>query len=134
VNGVEALRAVLVADGPLTVMVPAVSIVQGPLGKGITPGISLESLSVVDLNIPAPGTFRWVRERVQATVVAPTNDERTDILRALKKAGADKRLPTVAGLTGVTIHTDGKGPDFMIEDPQLYLGSQDFMVKYNEER
>jgi hypothetical protein len=34
----------------------------------------------------------------------------------------------------VTIHTDSAGPDFMDDSASIHMGSQDFMVGFNEPR
>lgn len=134
-DGVVATRSVLVADAAMTGLVPGVRIIAGPLPLNITlPAISLESISKVDLNIPAPGSTRFVRERVQVTVHAKNYPEQKAILRAVRHAAADKLFPTVAGISGITIHTESAGPDFMSEDASIWMGSQDLMVKYTEER
>ena len=134
-DGVGALRATLVADGALTALVPAGDIAAGPAEVGTTlPLVMLESVSTIDLNIPAPGTHRFVRERVQATVIAADYVNQKAVLRAVRKAAADTLYPAVAGISGVTIHTDSAGPDFYDADFAGWRGSQDFMVTYSEER
>jgi hypothetical protein len=134
-DGVAALRAVLVANGPLTAMVPNKGIFAGPAPLGTTlPLVMLESVSKVDRNLPSPGSRRHVRERVQATVIAADYLQQKAVLRAVRRAAADKLYPEVPGISGVTIHTDSAGPDF--HDPAYagWRGSQDFMVTYSEER
>ena len=134
-NGVEALRAVLVADAAVTALVPADRIVEGVEGLGLQlPAIVLESLSDMDVNISSPGDRVFVSERVQATVLAATNDQRTDVLAAVKRAGAHKRFSEFGGLTNLTIQTAGKGPSVMSDSPRIYSRNQDFMVRFNEER
>jgi len=138
-DGVAAVRSVLVADVALLTLVPNVGgksqVIAGPMAIGTTlPAIGLQSISKTDLNIPSPGTHRFVTERVQVTVMAGNYRSQKDILRAVRKAAADQIYPTVAGISGVTIHTEGAGPDFMNEAGSIWLGSQDFVVRYTEER
>lgn len=134
-DGVAAVRSVLAADAALIALVPAARIIAGPLGlNAVLPAISLESISKVDMNLPSPGATRFVRERVQVTVHAKNYLSQKAILRAVRHAAADKLYPEVPGISGVTIHTESAGPDFMSEDASIWMGSQDMMVKYTEER
>jgi hypothetical protein len=134
VNGVVALRTVLIADVALIALVPAARIAAGVMPQGTAlPAISITSVSTNDLNIPNPATTRMVTERVQVTVMAGTYPEQKTILAAVKRAAADTR-PTVSGIANVTIHTENTGPDFMNDGASIYLGSLDFRVIYNETR
>lgn len=133
-DGVAAVRSVLVADAPLIALVPAARIQAGVLPQTIAlPALSITSISKVDRNIPNPGTYRFVTERVQVTVLAANYPSQKQIMAAVRKAAADK-FPTVSGIIRVTIHTDSAGPDFMNEDASIYQGSQDFRVTYSELR
>lgn len=133
-DGVEAVRTALIGDATLTALVPATRIGAGPLPRNTAlPAISLASVSKVDRNILNPGTYRFVRERVQATVHASDYPELKQVMTALRGAAADT-FPTVSGLINVTIHTDGAGPDFMNEDASIYMGEQDFATTYSELR
>lgn len=133
-NGVAAVRQVLIADAALTALVPATRIAAGvlPLDTAL-PAISIMSVSANDLNIPSPATTRQVNERVQVTVMAAGYLSQKAVMRAVRHAAADTR-PTVSGIVNVTIHTISAGPDFMDEAASIYLGSQDFRVIYNEQR
>lgn len=134
-DGVAAMRSVLVADAAMTALVPVSSILAGPLPlNDALPALALQSVSKVDRNIPAPGATRHVRERVQVTVAARNYPEQKSILRAVRHAAADKLDPSVVGLEGVTIHTESAGPDFMAEDASIWMGAQDFILTYTEQR
>ena len=134
-DGVVAVRSVLIVDEPLVSLVPEVDIAAGPRPFGAKlPSISLASVSKVDRNIPAPGEWLHVRERVQATVQGRNYPEQKAILRAMRKAAADQLYPEVPGIRDVTIHTEPAGPDFMIEAASIWCGYQDFIVTYSEPR
>lgn len=134
-DGVAAVRSVLVADSAMTALVPAAKIIAGPLPLGIQPpAVSLQSISKVDLNVPSPGATRMVSERVQVTVMAANYPSQKSILRAVRHAAADQLYPTVPGISGVTIHTDSAGPDMTNDESSLWIGSQDFFAKYTEQR
>lgn len=133
-NGVIAVRVLLVADTGVTALVPAVRVVAGMLPQGTSlPAISLMSVSSVDRNILAPGPNRRVTERVQVTALAASYPAAKAIMRAVRAAAAD-RMPAVDGLTDVTIHTDSAGPDFLDEKTGIHMQSQDFRVAFNEAR
>lgn len=133
-NGVIAVRSLLVADTGVTALVPVARIAAGMLPQGTDlPAISLMSVSSVDRNVPAPGAKRRVTERVQVTVLARTYPETKAILAAVRKAAADQ-MPVIDGLTNVTVHTDSAGPDFLDEETGIHMQTQDFRVSFNEAR
>jgi len=133
-NGVIAVRSLLVADTGLTALVSEARIAAGTLSQGtVLPAISLMSVSSVDRNIPAPGPKRRVTERVQVTVLARTYSEAKAILAAIRTAAADQK-PAIDGLTDVTVHTDSAGPDFLDEETGIHMQTQDFRVSFNEAR
>jgi len=133
-NGVIAVRSLLVADTGVTALVPVAQIVAGslPQGSGL-PAIALMSVSSTDRNIPAPGPQRRVTERVQVTVLAASYPAAKAIIRAVRAAAAD-RMPAIDGLTDVTVHTDSAGPDFLDEETGIHMQTQDFRVSFNEAR
>lgn len=131
-DGVVALRQQMVANAALTALVPADRIGAGVFPQGtVLPYVSLSLVSSVDRNLPSPGVKRRVQDRVQATVAAATYEQLRDVMKAVKDAAADT-APEVDGLSQVTIHSLGAGPDFMDEAATVYLGSRDFRVWYNE--
>lgn len=133
-NGVIAVRALLVSDLRVTGLVPEARIAAGSLPQGtLMPAISLMSVSSTDRNVPAPGAKRRVTERVQVTVLARTYPEAKAIVAAVRAAAADQ-MPTIDGLTDVTVHTDSTGPDFLDEETGIHMQTQDFRVSFNEAR
>ena len=133
-NGVIAVRSLLVADTGVTSLVPVVRIAAGMLPQGTDlPAISLMSVSSVDRNVPAPGAKRRVTERVQVTVLARTYPEVKAIIAVVRQAVADQ-MPTIDGLFDVTVHTDSAGPDFLDEETGIHMQTQDFRVSFNEAR
>ena len=133
-NGVIAVRLLLVGDTGVTALVPTARIAAGMLPQGTDlPAISLMSVSSVDRNIPAPGPKRRVTERVQVTVLARTYPEAKTLIAAIRAAAADQ-MPTVDGLFDVTVHTDSAGPDFLDEETGIHMQTQDLRVSFNEAR
>jgi len=133
-NGVVAVRSLLVTDTGVTGLVPVARIVAGTLPQDtMLPAIALMSVSSVDRNIPAPGPKRRVTERVQVTVLARSYPEAKSLIAAVRAASADQ-MPAIDGLTDVTVHTDSAGPDFLDEDTGIHMQTQDFRVAFNEAR
>ena len=133
-NGVIAVRTLLVTDTGMTALVPPARIAAGMLPQVTElPAISLLSVSSVDRNIPAPGSKRRVTERVQVTVLARTYPEVKAIIAAVRQAAADQ-MPTIDGLFDVTVHTDSAGPDFLDEETGIHMQTQDLRVSFNEAR
>jgi hypothetical protein len=133
-NGVIAVRILLVGDTGVTALVPPARIAAGMLPQGTDlPAISLMSVSSVDRNIPAPGPKRWVTERVQVTVLAATYRQVKAILAAIRAAAADQ-MPAIEGIFDVTVHTDSAGPDFLDEEIGIHMQTQDLRVSFNEAR
>ena len=133
-NGVIAVRTLLVTDTGMTALVPEARIAAGMLPQGTDlPAISLMSVSSVDRNISAPGPKRRVTERVQVTVLAATYRQVKAILAAVRRAAADQ-MPTIDGLFDVTVHTDSAGPDFLDEETGIHMQTQDLRVSFNEAR
>jgi len=133
-NGVVVLRQLLAGHAGLTALVPATSIGAGYLPQGTAlPAVSITSVSSTDRNLPSQGATRHVSERVQVTVLAADYPSQKAVMAQVKKAAASK-FPAVSGISAVTVHTDGQGPDFMDDAASIYMGTQDFRVTYTEAR
>lgn len=133
-NGVAALVAVLTGNAALTAMVPRSNIAPGRAPPDIAlPYVSVASVSKVDLNLPTPSTKRQVRQLVDVTGHAGNYPALEDVMRLIRRAAADRLYPPIDGISGVTIHTAGEGPDFEDENSAMYLRTQTFAVIYNED-
>lgn len=133
-DGIAVIRSLLVASVDLVADVPADRIIGGTLPTGVAlPAIAITRVSMVDRNILSPGADRHVTERVQVTVLAKNYPSLRRVLRKVKAAAADQ-IGEFSGLTNVTVHTDGAGPDFMDEQASIHMGEQDFLVGYTELR
>ncbi len=133
-NGVIAVRSLLVGDLRVMALVQPERIAAGTLPQGTTlPAIALMSIGSVDRNVPSPGLKRRVTERVQVTVLARAYPEAKTIIAAVRAAAAD-RMPQIDGLSDVTVHTDSAGPDFLDEETGIHMQTQDFRVSFNEAR
>lgn len=136
-SGVAIILALLNANSDLLAKVPAARIMGDDLPIGIAlPAMSVTLISSVDTPelAPASGGKRYVRDRVQVTVFAATAPERYAAIQAVRKACADQLYPTISPWTGITVHTESQGPDFTSDDGNIRIGTQDFRVRYNEDR
>ncbi len=133
-DGVAAVVQVLTDSASVTALVPDSRIMAGVLPQGTAlPAISVTSVSRNDRHPLTKQAATHRRERVQVTVLASTYDSQKAVVRAVV-AACDAQFPTVSGISNVTIHTDGAGPDFMSEDASVHIGTQDFAVTYSEAR
>jgi hypothetical protein len=135
-SGVQIVLDLLLDNAALLELVDEGQIMAGdlPIGTAL-PAISVTLISGVDLNEldPDPNTTRFVTDRVQVTILAANYPQKSSILTAVRRAVADK-APTISGLTGISVHLDGTGPDFADDETNIRFATQDFRVKYNEER
>lgn len=134
-NGVAVILQLLHEDAALLGLVPSARIMAGDLPiNAVLPAISVKQISSVDTNLPSPGATRFVTDRVQVTVLAEDYPGKAVVLAAARRAAADQLYPAVPCLTGVTVYTDGAGPDLYSEETGIHFGTQDFRVRYNQER
>lgn len=133
-DGVAAIRQLLLAEAAVTDLAPAARISADPLPVGVAlPAISIEEISAVPRNLPSPGATRFVSARIQVTGHAAGYPQLRALMRAIRSACADKR-PEVDGLTNVTVHLEGTGPQGISTVTQARAQAQDFRVMFNEER
>ncbi|WP_232494920.1 hypothetical protein [Novosphingobium kaempferiae] len=147
-DGVALLVTLLIETDGVTDLVPAPQIMAGVLPQN-TPldAISITSVSRVDHHPLAKGPTALVRERVQVSILAQTYERQKAIHRAVLRAVTAIQRPEFwaqvpdwyAYLFGptirqVTVLTDAAGPDFMLDEANIYMGTQDYRVTYNEER
>lgn len=132
-NGVVAVRTLLVNSAALTALVPATRIITGVIPQDMTlPAISLSDVSGVDLQTLDETGDRFTTDRVQVTVMADDYLSLIDIL-AKAKSAADAKFPTVSGLSNVVVRTDGQGPYFMNDAASIHMKTQDFRVSYTRD-
>lgn len=133
-SGPVVVRAVLVANGALTALVPATKIIAdeiAPQGTAL-PFILLQQISGVDFKPVTLGATIHTRKRVQIEIHATTATQRLAIKQAVRACLLSDQRPTVAGYNLVTLHTEGEGPDFTSDEPFMRIGEQDVLVTYSE--
>lgn len=131
-DGVAIIRALLVANGDVVAVSPAARIVAGTLPLGtVLPALSITRVSQNEMRMVKRGTKQHVTERVQVTVLAGNYPTLRDLLRKIRKIPQGV-IGNQSGLTDVTVHVDGAGPDMMDTEANIHMGSQDFLVGYTE--
>jgi hypothetical protein len=130
-SGTLVMGELLRSYGPLTATMPAALILEEELPQGASRGIVVESISVIDRNTLSDGVTRRVRERTQVTIMEPNVRQRRATWKLVRAAGASRR-GDFAGVTEVSALLDGAGPDLRMDNPTMYLKTQDFTVSYNE--
>lgn len=137
-DGAAVILNLLAQDAGVTAMVPAEAdpprLTGDVLGQTVTlPAIRVMKISSTDRNILKPGARRRVTQRIQAEAHGRTMPEAKVLLKAIRKACADRLLPELGGLTEIAVHTDGEGPEGISADTNARVALQDFRVSYNEE-
>lgn len=131
-SAVKIITALLTAYAPLTALTTTSRIIAGVIPQGTAlPAVAITEVSSVDRNIINTGPLRHTTSRVQVTVLAANYPSQKTLIGHVRKACADQ-IGTIAGIDGVTVHTDSRGPDFNDPDAGFYMQSQDFMVSFNE--
>jgi len=128
---VTAIRYLLANNANLIAAVPATRIMAGILPQNTAvPAIGITHVSTTRLNPVAAPSVRFSTSRVQVTVIATTYPSQKSIL-ALVRAALPRSRGTVNGVNVDSILSDTEGPDFT-NDAGLYIGSADFIVRFNE--
>lgn len=133
-SGPLVVRSVLVGDTGVTDLVPATRIIaddSAPQGLAL-PFILVKHVSGTDRQPLTRNGSVFSRRRVQVEIYAANEAQRRAVKSAVRAAALNNQLPTYAGLTNVTLHTEGEGPDFYMEGSAVRIGEQDIIVTYNE--
>lgn len=133
-SGVAVIQYILSHNAPLTAVVAAAKIVGGILPlKTELPGISVASVDDFPrIPVDAPGTARFITERVQVTILAKTYPSKMSILELVRKALPVSR-GTVNGVLCDSVLFDSSGPDQDDAELQIYTKSRDYIVRWNEQ-
>lgn len=130
-SGIEVIREILCADAAVLALVPEDRIVADVLPEGVAlPALSIEHIGGVDRKVLKPGVKTRVVDRVQVMIHAADATDRLALAKAVKRAGAGK-VGDWAGVTEVSVQTDGQGPDLTSES-DVKMRPQDFLVSCNE--
>jgi len=131
-SAVKIIRALLLADAPMLALVQATGIICGMVPQGTPlPAVAITEVSGTDHKSLKPGAYARSTSRVQVTVMVGSYPAQKAILSAVRHACRDK-VGTIAGINGVAVLLDSKGPDFNDPDAGFYMQSQDFQVSFIE--
>jgi hypothetical protein len=131
-SAILAVSHLLENDASLIAVVPAARQFGGLIPQGTAlPALAITSVSTVRRQEVNADNF--CIERVQVTVHAATYPQQKQVL-ALVRAALPRRPGTVNTVKVDSILTDTTGPDFRNDsvDPPIFMGEQDFMVRYSE--
>lgn len=131
-SAILAVSHLLENDAGLVAVVPAARQFAGLIPQGTAvPALAITSVSTVRRQEAIADNF--CTERVQVTVHAATYPQQKQVL-ALVRAALPRRPGTVNTVQVDSILKDTTGPDFRNDqvDPPIFMGEQDFMVRYSE--
>lgn len=139
-SAVAVIRYLLSHNTPLNAVVPAARIKAGDLPIGTTiPAISVKSVSSVRRNtVGMSETKTLVSERVQVTLTVNLAADQhypllTQGLRLIRQACPNQR-GTFEGVDVDSVLPESEGPDLEGPTPESIQRSQDFMVRWRENR
>lgn len=129
-SGTSIIRTLLVANNPLLAVVPAIKIMAGVLPLNtVLPAISVTSISGMPTSTIRTDEATLWTDRVQVTVEALSYPTQKSILQLVRDAIPAKR-GTVGSFYCDSISPDIEGPDIFDADANIFVGSQDFIVRY----
>ena len=128
----KVVRFLLAHDLALAAMVPDDRIVVGRIGPGTKlPALTIMHVSTIRRAQVKQSPTEFCTSRIQITVHAKVYGDQDAVQRLVRKA-----LPPVRGVVnGVdvdSIQPGGTGPDVIDAATDLYMGSDDVIVTFNE--
>lgn len=131
-DGVEVMRALLLAHAPLAALVGD-NVVAGTIpAAAALPVVGVKEVGRTEMEtVGQAGTTNLVTTRIQVTAYAGGYPAMKDVLAATK-LGAGTFTGMVAGIYVCSVLRDGVGPDLSDDAPGLYEQSRDFKVTYRE--
>lgn len=135
-SAVAIVRALLIADPAVTLLVPADRIYSGAVAQfSVLPAISVTRIYGDEISTIArrqPG--KTMRTRVQVTVLAkdPKGYETSEKILKAAALGAGVHTGPVLSYHVKSILPQGEGPDLPVGDDKIHEKSRDFMVTFSE--
>lgn len=131
-SDVKAVRWLLANNAPLNAVVPAERIQGGVLPQGTAlPAIVVSRISSVRRHNVSGLTDTFCTSRVQVTVFAKDYPDQKRV-QALIPAALPRSRGVINGVKVDAILSDIEGPDFRDDEAGIFMGSHDFIVKFNE--
>lgn len=129
-SGVAIVGQLLLAHAPLVDLIPPDSLQEDRLPDNVQlPALIVREISSVEWQALSPGAAIPTTDRVSVTVRARSSMERRAIILLVRAACAD-RVGVIAGFTGVSVRTAGRGP--AVAGPaDSFEQNQDFRVAFN---
>jgi len=131
-SDVKAVRYLLANNAPLIAAVPAARVFAGLIPQGTTlPALAVSHISTIRRHTVPGSAVEFCTSRVQVTAHASTYASQKQVL-ALVRAALPRSRGTVNGVKVDAILSDIEGPDFRDDEAGIFMGSHDFIVKFNE--
>lgn len=131
-SAVKAVRYLLAQNAALTAVVPADRIAAGRLGpKTALPAVTIAHISTSRRQVVKNGPTQFCTSRVQVTVHAKAYPDQDAVQRLVRRALPPTR-GLVAGVDLDSIQDGGTGPDIIDAAADIYMGTDDFIVTFNE--
>jgi hypothetical protein len=131
-SSVKAVRWLLINDADLTALVPPERIVVGRLERGtVLPAIAVGHVSTIRRKVVVEEPTEFCTSRVQVTVFAKAYPDQDAVQKLVRKALPSTRA-TINGVNVDDVRPGGDGPDIRDDVADIFMGSFDFMVTFNE--
>lgn len=131
-SAAKAARYLLTQNPALTAIVPVDRIVVGRLERGtILPAVVVSHVSTIRRPVVRRGATEFCTSRVQVTIFAKSYPDQDAAQKLVRKALPPTR-GAVIGVDVDDIQSGGDGPDIPDDVADIYMGSSDFIVTFNE--
>lgn len=131
-SDVKAVRYLLANNAPLIAVVPAARVFAGLIPQGTAlPALAVSHISTIRRHMVPGSTVEFCTARVQVTAHAKTYAEQKQVLK-LVRAALPRSRGAVNGVNVDAILSDIEGPDFRDDEAGIFMGSADYIVRFNE--
>lgn len=131
-SAVKAARSLLANNAALTAVVPPDRIVAGRLERDTAlPALVVGHISTVRRPVVKQGTTEFCTSRVQVTIFAKSYPDQHAVQKLVRRALPPTR-GTINGVDVDGIQSGGDGPDIRDDVADIYMGTCDFIVTFNE--
>lgn len=130
-SGVAIVTSKLINNANLTAVVPSARIQAGIIPiNSLIPAISIMQISATPrLTVNPDADSSFITERVQVTLQSIDYPQQKQIMQLIRESLTLSR-GTVNGYDADSILHDDEGADFFDPDLNLYIQTQDFIVKF----
>lgn len=132
-SGVKVIRHLLAENAGVQAIVDD-KVIAGTIPlKTVLPAVGVSEISAVETKKVGSKGSVLVTSRVQASVKTKNYPQQKELLDAVTNAISDQ-AGMIQGVDVVSISRDVIGPDLGDDDAEIFVQTQDFMVKFREQR